>query len=111
MKSKIIAVGGALIAMNLLIGLLLSFYGAFNLWFSTLVLLLGTALVYGVNSIRINDAAKVSLIMLFTISCFVKFILGLIAPKQLQNNWCLVACIVITAFEVLILVVYHKKQV
>lgn len=110
MKHKVITICGILVAVNLLIGLLLSAYSAFNLIFTTLVLLVGSALIFAVNTARVSDAIKVSFTLLFTMSCFVKFILGLIAPEHLQDNWCLIACIVITLFEIVMLVVYHKKQ-
>ena len=111
MKSKIIAVSGVLVVTNLLIGLLLSVYNSFNLLFTTLVLAVSATLIYAVNSIRVNDAIRVSFTILLTLTCFIKFILGLFAPEHLQDNWYLIACIVITLFEMIMLVAYHKKQV
>lgn len=110
MKTKIIAVSGILIAMNLLIGLLLSAYSGFNLLFSTVVLLVSAALVYLVHSIRVSDAIKVSFTLLFTLSGLIKYILSLVSPDHLVDNWGVIACIVITAFEVMLLVVYRKRQ-
>ena len=109
MKTKILTISGIMIATNLLIGLLLSAYSAFNLLFTTVMLLLSAALVYTVNSIRVSDAIKVSFTLLLCLSGFIKFALGLFAPEHLQDNWCLIACVIITVFEVIMLVVYRKK--
>ncbi len=109
MKTKILTISGILVATNLLIGLLLSAYSAFNLLLTTIMLLLSAALIYTVNSIRVSDAIKVSFTLLLCLSAFIKFALTLFAPKHLQDNWCLIACVVITVFEVVMLVVYRKK--
>lgn len=109
MKTKILTISGILIATNLLIGLLLSAYSAFNLLLTTSMLLLSAAIVYMVNAIRVSDAIKVSFTLLLCLSAFVKFALGLLAPEHLQDNWCLITCVVIMVFEVVMLVVYCKK--
>lgn len=109
MKTKILTISGIMIATNLLIGLLLSVYSAFNLLFTTVMLLLSAVLVYTVNSIRVSDAIKVSFTLLLCLSGFIKFALGLFAPEYLQDNWCLIACVVITVFEFIMLVAYSTK--
>lgn len=109
MKTKILTICGLILATNLLIGLLLSAYSVFNLLLTSAMLLLNAALVYTVNSIRVSDAVKVSFTLLLCLSGLVKFLLGLVAPEHPQDNWCLIGCVVITVFEIVMLVVYRKK--
>ncbi len=109
MKTKILTIYGILVVTNLLVGLLLSAYSSFNLLLTTAILLLNAALIYTVNSIRVSDAIKVSFTLLLCLSGLIKFLLGLVAPGHPQDNWCLIACIVITVFEVGMLVVYRKR--
>lgn len=110
MKSKIAIIAGILVAANLLTGLLLSSYSTFNILFTTIVLLLGASLIYIVNSVQVSDAIKVSLTILLSLSCLIKFTLGLIAPEHIQDNWCLIVCVIMTVLEIVMIVVYHKKH-
>lgn len=108
MKSITLIIGSILIVTNLLFGLLLSSYSAFNLYFTTGVLILTTALVYTVHSTRLSDATKVAFTILLPLLGFFKLILGIIAPEHIQDNWCLIACIILTVFELIMLFTYSK---
>lgn len=108
MKSIILTIGGILIAMNLLFGLLLSSYSAFNMLFTTVVLMLTTAFVYAVNAVRMSNASKVALSILLPLSGFVKLIFGIISPERIEDNWCMIVCVLLTVIELAIVLCYQK---
>lgn len=72
------------------------------------MLVLTTLFIYIVHSARLLDAVKVSLTILFSVSGFIKVILGAIAPSHIQDNWCVIICILLSIFELILLTIYHK---
>lgn len=108
MKSISLIVGGILVAVNLLFGLLLSSYSSFNMWFTTVVLILTTIFVYVVNATRINDAAKVAFSILLPLSGGIKLVLGIVSPERIEDNWCVIGCVVLTGIEIVMIVAYRK---
>ncbi len=108
MKSLTLAIGGILVAINLLFGLLLSSYNSFNMWFNTIVLVLTTLFVLITHSIKLLDAIKVSFTILFSVFGLIELFWGMIAAEHLQDNWCVIACISLTIFEIIILTIYYK---
>lgn len=108
MKSISLIVGGILVAVNLLFGLLLSSYSSFNMWFITVVLILTTAFVYVVNATRISEAAKVAFSILLPLSGGIKLVLGIVSPERIEDNWCVIGCVVLTVIEIVMIVAYRK---
>lgn len=108
MKSISLIVGGILVAVNLLFGLLLSSYSSFNLWFTMVVLILTTAFVYVVNATHISDAAKVAFSILLPLSGGIKLVLGIVSPERIEDNWCVIGCVVLTVIEIVMIVAYRK---
>ena len=108
MKSTILTIGGILVAVNLMFGLLLSSYNAFNVGFTTVALILTITLIYVVHTVRLSDAAKVAFTILLPVSGFFKFVLGIISPARIEDNWCMIGCVLLTVIEVVIVFCYHK---
>lgn len=108
MKNLTLTIGCILIAMNLVVGLLLSSYDSFNMWFNTVIMIVTTAMIYCINTVSLKDAVKASMTILCSISGFVKLILGAIAPEHLEDNWCVIVCVFITVFELILLLIYNK---
>lgn len=108
MKSITLIIGGILIVVNLILGLLLSSYNSFNVGFTTVALIMTTALIYVVHAVRMSDAAKVAFTILFPVSGFIKYVLGIMSPARIEDNWCVVACILLTLIELVIVSCYHK---
>lgn len=111
MKSISLIVGGILVAVNLLFGLLLSSYSSFNMWFTTVVLILTTAFVYVVNTTCISDAAKVAFSILLPLSGGIKLVLGIVSPEQIEDNWCVIGCVVLTVIEIVMIIAYRKVAI
>ena len=108
MKSITLVIGCILIAINLLLGMLLSSYNLFNIWFNTIVLAFTTLFILIIHSIKLLDAVKISLTILFVASGLLKLLLGTIAPEHIQDNLCVIVCIFLTLFEIIITIIYRK---
>lgn len=108
MKSIILTIGGILVAVNLLFGLLISAYDAFNVGFTTAVLILTSAFIYAVYTVRMSDAAKVAFTVLLPVSGFVKLVLGIISPVRIEDNWCVIGSVLLTVIELVIVFCYYK---
>lgn len=78
------------------------------MWFNTIALVFSTLLILIVHSIKLLNAVKVSLTILFVVSGLLKLLLGTIAPEHIQDNWCVIVCILLTLSEIIMIAVYHK---
>ena len=78
------------------------------MWFNTIVLVLTTLFIQIVHSVKLLDAVKVSLTILFVVSGLLKLLLGTIAPEHIQNNWCVIVCMLLSVFEIIMTLIYHK---
>ena len=110
MKSTILSIGGILIAVNLLFGLLLSAYAPFNMWFNTIVIAVTTIMLFLVQVISLKDAFKVSLTILLPISFFIKIVMGCLSPERIEDNWCVIVCLLITLVEALMIMVVSRTS-
>lgn len=108
MKSITLIIGGILIVVNLILGLLLSSYNSFNVGFTTVALIMTTALIYVVHAVRMSDAAKVAFTILLPVSGFVKLVLGIISPVRIEDNWCVIGSVLLTVIELVIVFCYYK---
>ncbi len=105
MKRIIILSSSVLLVANILLGLILSFYGGCNVVLSSLVIIGTGLLLYLIQTIKLKDAYKVSLTFLFTIAGCLELILSLISPNRFIDNWWLIIVIILMAFEAIILIV------
>ena len=94
-----------LFVMNLLLGMILSFYGSVNVVVSSLVIVATGALLYVTDTVKLKDGYKASIFCLFTIGGVLEFILSLVAPNRIENNWWLALVVVLIAFEAILLIV------
>lgn len=103
MKRIILIVGAILLVANGLFGLLLSGYEQFNLIYTSLVIVVTTALLSLLCKLEMRKGFVVGLVMLFTIFGIVEYVLGLISPLQLKGNGCIIITIVLTTIEIITL--------
>ena len=94
-----------LLVVNLLLGAILSFYGGCSVALSSAVIVATGILLYLTDIINLKDGYKVSLLLLFTIIGALEFILSLIAPNHITDNWWLVLGIAMIAVEVIMLII------
>lgn len=86
MKYLTLILGLLLIICNLIIGLLLSFYPDFNVWFNCAVIAETTCLLFVMQQIRLRDAYRIALSVFCMGAGIIEFILGVFAPPRWENN-------------------------
>lgn len=105
MKRIIILSSVVLFVANLLFGLILSFYGWYNVGMSSLVIVGTGILLYLTDTINLKDGYKVSLTLLFAVAGGIGFILSLVAPNRFTDNWWLIIIILLMAVEAIMLII------
>lgn len=105
MKKTILIASGLVLVFNILFGLLLSKYEWFNMGVNCGVIVLNTALLFGIYYINFRDAFRITFSFLFAFLAFVEFILGCLMPQQWQDNGCLMAIVILLFIKLLLLVV------
>lgn len=108
MKKVILISGVILLVVNTLFGLIISAYAPLNVGINSGVIALTTALIYGLNIVRLKDSFVVSFTVLFSLLGFVEFLMGLFAGDKLEDNWWLILVICFTAFELIALLIATK---
>ncbi|MDR1757759.1 MAG: hypothetical protein LBR51_02195 [Bacteroidales bacterium] len=104
-KNIVLITGIILLVANLLFGSVLSAYSTFNMLLNCGVIIANSLLLYLLTCITLKDGFRISLSSLFSFLGFVEFILGLVAPQRYEDNGCLLAVILIVAFEAIVLVI------
>ncbi len=105
MKKIIIFSCIVLLIANLLFGAILSFYGEFNVAISSVVIVVTGLLLYLTDIIRLKDGYKISLMLIFAVGGLLEFVLSLIAPNRLIDNWWLILVIGLMAAEAILLII------
>jgi len=105
MKKVIILSCMVLLIANLLFGAILSFYGEFNVAISSVVIVVTGLLLYLTDIIRLKDGYKISLMLIFAVGGLLEFVLSLIAPNRLIDNWWLILVIGLMAAEAILLII------
>jgi len=108
MKKTILFATLAVLAVNILAGLLLSGYHTFNVLATSLVIALTTTLMYITEYITMKDAFRVSLPFVFAFLGLVMFLLMLFSKPQLQDNWHVIISLIIFLVEVIVVNVTHR---
>lgn len=101
MKKLIIISGLVVLLLNALCGLVFSNYEVGNVVATSIVVFMNTILLYSLHIVTMKDAFKMSFSIIFIILGFLLFIFGLFAPRQFENNWFFLLCIITYAIEIL----------
>ena len=107
MKRIILLSTGVLLIANLLLGAILSAYGVFNMLVSSAVIAATGLLLYYTCIASLKDGYKVSLMLLFSVGGLIEFVLSLVAPNRLTDNWWLIVIIGFLAAEIILLIITH----
>ena len=105
MKKIILLLGGLTLTANILLGVLISVYGVFNMGVNCGVIVLNTALLFCLWQFNLRDAFRISFSFLFSLLAIVETALGCLMPHQLQDNGCLIAIILFLILEISLFVV------
>ena len=103
MKKIILISALILLVTNILFGAILSCYDGFNMAVSSSVILLTALTLYIVKSIRLKDAFKVSLTLLFALSGVIEFFISLFISSRFSDNWGIMVIIALLILQGLIL--------
>ncbi|MBO7615653.1 MAG: hypothetical protein J6T22_00460 [Bacteroidales bacterium] len=107
MKKVILFSSTALLVVNILAGLILSAYEAFNIIATSVVILITTGLLYATTVIQLKDAFRVSLCIVFAFVGLVLFLLMLFSPHQIQDNWTVIVALALIIIEIIMLYLGH----
>lgn len=103
MNKAIIIISSILVAVNLLCGLIVTAFGWFNVFISTLIIVLTTILFLAVfNRMNLKDGYKVSLSFIIPILGVLEYFLSVFMPNRVSDNWCLILIILLFLAEVVI---------
>lgn len=104
MKKAIIYTSTILLAVNLILGSIISHYEWMNVAMSCCVIAL--TMILSLFALRdvIKDGFKVSLVVLFSIIGLVEFLMCVFMPARFTDNFSLIALLVLLGLEALSLV-------
>lgn len=105
MNKITLTVGAFILVVNVLLGLILSSYSYFNIGLNCAIIAVNVLLLYLVSVMRLKDAFRVSLSLLFSSIATIEFIGGFFAPAQFEDNGFLVFLLLALLFEGILLVV------
>ena len=101
MKKLILIIGAILIALNTLIGFIISGYEPFNYWLANLSFAISIGIIYAVSCSKMADGFKIGLSSILSFTGVVRFFCMVFAPAVFVNNILLVVTIVILCVEVI----------
>lgn len=106
MKRIVIISGALLFCANLMLWAVMSSMGL-NLIASSVVILFTTLILLLVNIVKLKDAFRFSLNVLFAFGGFVEYLLSAFAPPQIEDNWSIMVVVGLILLEVITFVVVH----
>lgn len=80
-------------------GLILSSYPIVNMAINSVVLLVAMALAMWINRKRLLSAFSISLSFIIPTFTLIEFVIGCLAPAQIQDNWAVIINLCLIAFE------------
>ena len=111
MSKIIIYLGSILIAVNTIIGLLISNYLPFN-WLSVdVVLIINTILLSKLSNDNISNGYKISLSFIYPFLCLVSIVLAFLSPDKFKDNYYLIGFIFILLIEVTFYLIAKKMKI
>ncbi len=100
MSKIIIYLGALFVAVNTIIGLLISNYSTFNYLSVDVVLIINTILIYRLSIDNISNGYKISLSFIYPILCLLSIILSLLSPEKLKDNYYTIGFILMLFIEI-----------
>lgn len=113
MKNIIFIIGSALLVLNLLLGLVISAYHPFNMWMNCIVVIINIILVYLASIVKLKDAFRISMLLLFPILGFVEFLCGFFVAPKWEDNFLIVLVLIMLFVQTLLLTAanYVSKKI
>lgn len=105
MKTITIITGVFVLAINAMLGVIVSAYPQFNLHLNNTIIVTHTLLLLAVLMVNLKDAFRISLSLLFSTICIVLLVCGFYVIPQFENNIPLIAMFATVFFEITTLIV------
>ena len=105
MKNLTLIIGGVALAINLLLGLLLSRFELFNVGFTSVVIVLNTLFIWLLRVVPMKDGFVIGLGFLFLFLGVVEFLLVLFSAPHIIDNGKFIIAIILVAVEAVTLLI------
>jgi len=99
-----------LLVINVVAGLLLSFYPLFNMILNSIVLCVALGFTWWTNKKEILPAFKLSLAFILPTITILELLIGCFSPSQIKDNWGIIAILCCIAFELLLISSIIRKS-
>lgn len=99
-----IYIGALLLLANIAFGTIISAYTLFNICHNSIVIVIATALIVLLQKMKIKDAFRISLTYIFGAVGILTYGLGFLSPPHIENNWVIIADIIILVLVFLLLI-------
>ena len=109
MKKILLSIGGSALLLNIICCLIITKYSAVSCVFSSLSILTNTGLIYYLFASKdMRDAFRISISFFICILGLIQFILCVLSPASIENNWYLFGAILILFVDVVLLIVANQ---
>jgi hypothetical protein len=110
MTKIIIYLGSLLVAVNTIIGLLISNYLLFN-WLSIdVILIINTVLLFKLFHDNISNGYKIGLSFVYPFLCFVSIVLAFLSPDKFKDNYYVIGFIFLMLIQVSLYLIAKKSK-
>lgn len=100
-----------LLIINIIAGIILTAYPTFNTVLNSCVLAIAFVFSVWLSNGKINTPFRLSLSFFIPTVTLIEFIIGIFSPHQFQDNWGIIAILILVAFEAfLIYSVMHRSK-
>ena len=107
MKRVILLITGLMLILNLVLGMIFSIYPWFNVFMTSLCMILTAGVVVWIGEARLADGFKYSLLVLTPIAGIIETALAAFVPNHIDNNWALALLLVFMALEIVFIAIIH----
>ena len=105
MKNLTLIIGGVALAINMLLGFLLSRFELFNVGFTSVVIVLNTLFIWLLRVVPMKDGFVIGLGLLFLFLGVVEYLLGLFSAPHFTDNGIFIIAFILVAVEVVTLLI------
>lgn len=105
MKKILITIFIALLVLNTLTGLVISYYKPFNWMISNFIIMLSVSFVYLLNKSSTSDGMKIGFISILSFFSVTSFLLAVILPPYIEDNLILICLLLSVSIQLLTLII------
>jgi hypothetical protein len=103
MKKLILVIGALLVALNTIIGLIVSGYATVNFLLADVSIMLSTGLIYLLLNSKISDGFKIGLFYVFCFTGIGRWGCIAFASSEMKNNVVIICAVALLLFEIICL--------